>query len=186
MKIIFGLGNPGKKYIFSRHNAGFIVLDYLAELYSLRFKNSSIYKANIARINIKGQEVIMVKPLTFMNNSGQCIKKVIFGYGLDIANIIVVYDDVDLALGKIRFRISGGSAGHQGMFSIIEYLSTEVISRLRIGVGRPENNGELINYVLSSFTAQEKVVLKDVLSRAVNFCKDWVDKDSRFLMQEYN
>ena len=181
------MGNPGKKYIFSRHNVGFMVLDYLSRKYSSRFRKSFVYSAGIARIRVKNEDVILAKPLMFMNNSGRCVKKIVLHFGADIQKIIIAYDDVDLTLGKIRFRVSGGSAGHRGMSSVIESLATNAINRVRIGIGRPAGDGvELADYVLSFFTLHQKAVLENALERAAACCIDWVNEDPLYLMQKYN
>ena len=185
MRVIVGLGNPGKRYTATRHNAGFAVLDELAKECFVRFKRSLINSAYIAKINKEGQQVLLIKPATFMNNSGVCVKKVIKRYGVKIDDVLVVYDDADLKLGAIRFRMKGSSAGHKGMSSVMEYLGTDLIQRIRIGIGRPENSN-LSDYVLSGFAGSEKEIFRTAVEKASRCCWDWIDKEANFVMQECN
>lgn len=182
-----GLGNPGKKYLNNRHNIGYMVLDRLVETKALNFRRSLSWGAKIARVKIKGETVLFVKPLTFMNNSGRCVKKFYEKYNLDFQNILAVYDDVDLDLGRIKFRIKGSSAGHKGMDSIMDALGTDQIHRIKIGIGKPqEGNEDLVDYVLSDFDQDQIKVLKRLIPKAAECCWDWIDKSPDFLMRKYN
>ena len=129
MKIIFGLGNPGQQYKNNRHNIGYMIVDELVRLGNTKLKNSFRLSAHVAKSNISGQDVMFVKPRTFMNRSGECVRKCLAYYKIDICDILIAYDDVDLKLGDVRFRGKGTSGGHRGMESIIsafliEYLFT--------------------------------------------------------------
>ena len=152
MKAIFGLGNPEKKYEKTRHNAGFIVIDKIAEELSLTWGREDKLKALIA----KKDDLLLVKPQTFMNNSGGCIRAVKDFYKLESSKILVVHDDVDLPFGKIKLQIGASSAGHNGVSDIIEKLGTQEFWRLRIGVGRPENaEFDVTDWVLGDLTPEE-------------------------------
>ncbi|MCM8823113.1 MAG: aminoacyl-tRNA hydrolase [Candidatus Omnitrophica bacterium] len=188
MKLIVGLGNPGKEYIDTRHNVGFMVLDKLAQIKDFSFRKSLIFNSYIARKKFLSQEVILLKPLSWMNNSGICVKKVVKRFDLLITrDLLVVYDDVDLELGKMRFRIEGSSAGHRGMNSVIKSLNTDKICRLRIGIGRPKDESkDLSEYVLSNFTSEEREVLNRVFIKAADCCWNWIEKPLDFIMRNYN
>lgn len=185
MKIIFGLGNPGQKYRNNRHNVGFMVVDSLAASQGVIFKKSFTAKANIAKGGESQNWIFLVKPRTFMNNSGLCVKKVLNKYKISRDNILIIYDDVDLPLGAIRFRPYGSCAGHRGMASIKNELGSEEISRLRIGIGG-SNNIKLSEYVLSDFLCSEKEVLTKVIQEAVSAIGDWRNKGIDFVMKKYN
>ncbi len=185
MKVLFGLGNPGKKYLNNRHNIGHMILDNMATEQRVSFKKNILLKANSAHKNIRGQEALLVKTRTFMNNSGLCVNKVVKKYNVDLSDILIVYDDSDLEFGAIRFREKGSSGGHRGMASIINQLGTEGINRLRIGIGTPVEV-ELADYVLSDFNKSEKKELNYIIEQAVSACFDWVNNESNFLKQKYN
>lgn len=187
MRLIVGLGNPGKKYSNSRHNVGFMVLDNLAKTARLRFKKSFTMTAKLARMSSEQDNVLLVKPQSYMNNSGHCLKKICRKYKLSWKDILVVYDDVDLDLGRIKFRAEGSSAGHQGMASVISVLGTDKISRLRVGISKSLSpDGNLADYVLSDFINSERRILAEVIERASNCSLDWINKDVQSLMQKYN
>ncbi|MCM8786875.1 MAG: aminoacyl-tRNA hydrolase [Candidatus Omnitrophica bacterium] len=187
MKIIFGLGNPGIKYKNNRHNLGYMVVERCVERYkNIKFSNSNKFSAYIAKIMVDNKEIFFVKPKTFMNNSGYCVKKIITNYSVEFEDILVVYDDIDLPFGKIRFREKGGCGGHRGLLSIIESLGTEQFNRLRIGIGRPQKTDEVVNYVLSDFRPQEKKLLGLVISKAVFACYDWIFCGAKYVMANYN
>ena len=181
-----GLGNIGRRYQFTRHNIGFMIMDKIAKKYYLRFSRSLINEAYIANKELFGKEVLLVKPTTFMNRSGRSIKKIIERYEIGIEDLLVVYDDADLPLGMLRYRPKGSSGGHQGMESIIKDLGTEEIKRLRIGIGRPKDNEPLEDYVLTSFTEKEKPIIENVLDRAEQCCYDWLSENEELIMQRYN
>lgn len=187
MKAIVGLGNPGKKYAATRHNVGFAVLDELARREMLRFKKSFVLKAVVAQKTILDECVLLVKPATFMNNSGECVKKVFRRYKLASSDVFFVYDDVDLGLGKMRFKSDGSTAGHKGMASAIAALGTNAIDRLRIGIGRPQSEAaDIADYVLSRFLPQELTAINHAIARAAQCCYDWLREDDDYLMRTYN
>jgi PTH1 family peptidyl-tRNA hydrolase len=173
MKIIFGLGNYGQKYKNNRHNIGWMVVDSLVNAQGLNFKRSFRFTAFVTKAKIDNQDVLLVKPRTFMNNSGLCVKKLFKCYKIPAGDVLVVYDDVDLKPGQIRFKKEGSSGGHRGMASVIEALGTENINRLRVGIGRDSGLDTSI-YVLADFSRQEKEMLPEVITEAVSICRDWV------------
>ena len=165
MKIIAGLGNPGVRYQWTRHNVGFQALDHLAELKRIviatrRFK--SIY----GRGRIGSQEVLLVKPYTFMNLSGEAVKRVVDFFGASPEDLIVVHDDLDLPLGKLRFKQKGGDGGHQGIRSITEALESNMFLRLKLGIGRPPGGMDPADYVLQTLNKSERVDFDHVASWA--------------------
>ncbi len=172
-KIIVGLGNPGPGYARSRHNVGFRCIDTLAAKHSLSFYQRYAH-SEVAAGRIEGMEVVLAKPRTFMNLSGNAVLGLMARHRVKPADLIVVYDDMDLPLGKVRLRGSGSAGGHRGMESIIQRIGTTEFPRLRIGIGRPagptsdgaEENGA-IRHVLGNFQPEELPMLEDVLQRAV-------------------
>ena len=185
MKIIFGLGNPGQKYKNNRHNIGYMVVEELAEQINAKFKRSLVLGAQIAKLRKGDQDVILVKSRTFMNNSGSCAKRIVAKYRAESQNVLIIYDETDLALGEIRFRQKGSCAGHRGMSSIISALGTEQINRLRVGIGGSRVQ-ELSDYVLSDFSGREKETLDETIERAICACYDWISQGADFVMRTYN
>ncbi len=165
MKIIVGLGNPGKKYERTRHNAGFLVVDALAR--SLRFDLSQEkYHALVGKGRIGDEEVLLAKPQTYMNESGRSVGSILrFTYAKP-ADLIVVHDELDLPLGAVRVKSGGGHGGHNGLRSIIEHLGSPDFIRVRVGVGRPEPGRDAADYVLSTFTPDERAVAEEAFGRA--------------------
>jgi PTH1 family peptidyl-tRNA hydrolase len=164
--LIVGLGNPGRKFERNRHNVGFMLLNRLSIKLSENFGRVES-KALVSKTTYQGERVILVKPQTFMNNSGVSVNSLVRFYQVPLENLLVVYDDVDLPLGILRIRPSGGSAGQKGMQSIIERLGMDEFPRLRIGTGRPPGRIEAADYVLQDFPAQENDILNETLDRAV-------------------
>ena len=171
MKVIVGLGNPGKKYSGTRHNIGFRVLEELARRH-LVDKEESRFDAIIGHIRIGDEKVLLVKPLTYMNLSGRAVQPLMRWFKLDLENLLVNYDDMDLSPGDLRLRMKGGSGGHKGMASIIASLGSQEFSRIRIGIGRPDY--EAINWVLGKFSAAEEKIMDEVISRAADAVECWV------------
>ena len=175
MMLIVGLGNPGIKYKNTRHNVGFMAVAYLAEANSIRF-NKSDFNSQWGKGVIHDKVVILSKPQTFMNLSGKAVKVLADFFHIETKDILVIYDDIDLELGAIRIRLGGGSGGHRGMQSIIEYLGANNFPRIRLGIGRPEKKMQgarckmqeydVADYVLTPFNSEEKDMLKQMLDRA--------------------
>lgn len=163
-----------------------MLLDRLAVKLGARFRKSFRLGGFIARAKLKNNTILLVKPATFMNNSGNCIRKVINSYKVGCERCLVVYDDVDLSLGAVRLKDKGGSAGHRGLESIIESIDSNQINRLRLGIGRPQDGGEVSDYVLSNFSSTEGELLEKVITQGVSACIDWVNLGSSFVMSNYN
>lgn len=183
--LFIGLGNPGREYRSTRHNSGFMVLDRLAERLNDSFSKFES-RALITKCKYEGSRLILAKPQTFMNDSGQSVGGLVHFYKVPISNIMVVYDDVDLPLGTLRIRPGGGSAGQKGMQSIIEKLGTDDFPRMRIGIGRPPGRMDAAAYVLQDFSKNEREILPEIFDKAVDavlsFVKDGLEK----AMTRYN
>jgi len=164
MFIITGLGNPGHEYENTRHNAGFMVVDELAKKYGILMTKRK-FKSLVGEGEILGVKVLLQKPQTYMNLSGTAVQEAVSFYKLPLSRLVVVYDDLDLPLGKIRLRLKGSAGGHRGMGSIISCLGSEEIPRLKIGIGRPEF-GDVKDYVLQPFTGAEREILEPTLKLA--------------------
>jgi len=165
MRVIFGLGNPGKDYEDSRHNIGFRVIDKLSQEHRIELNKHSC-QAWIGEGEIGKEEVFLVKPLTFVNAAGVSLLQLKQKHKTSLEDIMVISDDVNLELGKIRLARRGGDGGHKGLRSIIEFLGTEEFPRLRIGIDRPEQKIELKEYVLGEFTFREKKIIEETIDRA--------------------
>ena len=156
--LICGLGNPGRKYEKTRHNTGFMVLDELAARHGLKWKTAM--KAKVAEGRIAGQKVILAKPQTYMNLSGESVSRLAGYYGIGAAQILAVFDDVSLPLGVIRLRRSGSAGGHNGVKSLISCLGSDGFPRVKMGVGEKPEEADLIEYVLGRFPKEERKLLK--------------------------
>ena len=148
-KLIVGLGNPGDKYFETKHNVGFMLVDQMAKSLNLTFSHDKIFQADIASTFLNGEKVYFVKPTTFMNESGKAVHALLTYYGLDIEDLLVIYDDLDMEVGKIRLRAKGSAGGHNGIKSIISHLGTNVFPRIKVGVGEKPSGYDLADYVLS-------------------------------------
>jgi PTH1 family peptidyl-tRNA hydrolase len=162
MKLIVGLGNPGKQYENTRHNIGFMALDKYASENNLSFKIESRFEGLITQTTYQGEKVILFKPVTYMNLSGRAIYKVVNYYKIDIDDILIIHDDLDLPTGKMRLREKGSSGGHNGLKSIIENLNTTNFKRVKIGISKNQN--DIIDYVLGKFSKTEMELLDQALN----------------------
>ncbi len=165
MKVIVGLGNPGVRYQWNRHNVGFQVADRLAERFSILISTRR-FKALYGKGRIDSEEVVLAKPSTYMNRSGEAVKEITGFFHAPLEDLIVIHDDLDLPFGRLRFKRRGGDGGHQGVRSIIESLGGNHFIRLKIGIGRPAPGMDPADYVLTSFDKTERILLNDILSRA--------------------
>lgn len=152
--MIIGLGNPGRRYKNTRHNAGFMVVDRLAERHRIKL-NKRIYNSKVGEGVISGAHVVLAKTLRFMNLSGQAVAAMTRGYSVGAEDLIVIHDDIDIAGGKIKLKHKGGDAGHKGIRSVIEHLGTRDFTRIRVGVGKPEQGEDTVGYVLGRFGRDE-------------------------------
>ena len=167
MILVAGLGNPGAQYANTRHNVGFDTLDYLAATYRIPL-NRVRHKALAGEGLIQGQKVMLAKPQTYMNLSGEAIQELAHYFKIPPSDILIIYDDIDLAVGKIRIRPSGSAGTHNGMRSIVERLGTTAFPRVRIGVGKPPPGWQLADYVLSRFQEEEKKLVLAAIERAAD------------------
>ncbi|MBN2120745.1 MAG: aminoacyl-tRNA hydrolase [Candidatus Omnitrophica bacterium] len=182
MRLIIGLGNPGTRYRNTRHNIGFMTLDGLAKMLKARFYKNIYLKADIA----KKEDLILVKPHTFMNLSGFTVRKTIDKFRLELSDFLVICDDLNLPLGKLRLRKSGSSGGHKGLSSIIESLQAEHFARLRIGIDRPPSEIDSSSFVLSKFLKEEQPCIKQSIENACQCALDWATRDIEKVMAEFN
>lgn len=184
MYIIVGLGNPGKKYENTRHNIGFITIDHLAEKYDIRVDRLK-FKSLIGEGRIGREKVLLVKPQTYMNLSGEAVREVAAYYKVDMEKIIVIYDDLDLEAGTLRIRKFGSAGTHNGMKSVVYQLKSDRFPRIRIGIGM-EDRGDIIDFVIGGFTKKEKEVLEPAIDRAVYAIEAIVSGDVDLAMNRYN
>ena len=183
MKLIVGLGNPGAKYRGTRHNIGFAVLDELAARRQVSFESAPV-DALIAKVR-GADEVLLAKPLTFMNASGEAVGALLRYYKIEIADLLVVVDDVQLPLGKLRARVRGSAGGHNGLKSIVAHVG-DAFSRLRIGVGRGDPRRDLADHVLTRFDADEAAEVERVTSRAADAAEMFVTSGIGAVMNGFN
>ena len=167
MKVIVGLGNPGGSYARSRHNVGFRVVDQLAERHRLRFSRRE-FKSQVAEGKIDDERVLLMKPQTYMNLSGEAVQRARRELRVEPEGFLVIYDDLDLAVGRLRVARSGGAGGHHGVESIIEALGSKGFPRIRVGIGRPGNRGANVDYLLDSLTTDEVSTLSASIARAAD------------------
>lgn len=182
MKLVFGLGNPEKKYEKTRHNCGFRAIDFYAKKNNLNFKNkfNSSYTENI----VNGEKIVLVKPLTYMNLSGNSVREFVNFYNIELKDLLIIYDDVDFEIGTFKIKRGGSSGGHNGIKNIIENLKTEDIQRIRIGISK--NSIPLMDYVLGKFSTDEDKLLESILPTISNVIDDFATKDINQLMEKYN
>lgn len=183
MKIIIGLGNPGKEYENTRHNVGFMFVDEVAKANALTFSLDKAKRAQLAVGVIKGEKVVLVKPITYMNLSGEALRLVMDYYKVDSSDVIVINDDLDLPVGKIRIRANGSSGGHNGLKSIIANIKTQEFKRIKIGI---DKKGDIIDYVLGNFSKTEKEEINKVLDIAPRIIDDYLSDSFVNLMSKYN
>ncbi len=183
MKLIVGLGNPGKKYEHTRHNMGFEVVDLFSELAQIDIDKES-FKGLVGRGKVFDEDVFLLKPQTFMNLSGESVREIVSYFKIDVDDILVIYDDMALEPGKIRLRPSGSSGGHKGIQNIIDNLGTENIKRIRVGIGEPTY--DTIDYVLSKPSKEERVLIDEAIVNAANAIKDMLKTNFDKTMSKYN
>jgi PTH1 family peptidyl-tRNA hydrolase len=184
LKLIVGLGNPGRDYEHTRHNVGFQVTEELARRYRVTLKNHAKWKARAVKIPDIGDGVLLAEPTTFMNLSGWAVRELATFHKLAPSDLLIIYDDADLPLGRLRLRPGGSAGGHNGLKSIIQELATSEFPRLRVGVGRQE--GELRNHVLGRFDADEKPQIDRAVQRAADAAEVFVRESILAAMNKYN
>ena len=186
MKIIVTLGNPGSKYSNTRHNAGFIFGDKLAEKLSCSFSQENKFKSEIAKGEYNSQAVWIIKPQTFMNLSGESLRAFINFYKTDIKDFLIVYDDISLPVGTIRFKANGSSGGHNGIKSIIQHIGTDVFDRLKIGIGPQPPFMKAEDFVLGQFSQEQRTALDETLDKALEGVLFLIDNDLYQAQNKYN
>jgi PTH1 family peptidyl-tRNA hydrolase len=191
MKLIVGLGNPGKAYAHNRHNVGFQCLNYFAKLHSVRFDRRQC-QAKVGLGKLRGEKLLLAKPGTFVNLSGKSVAGLVHKHNIPLSDLLVIYDDLDLPLGKIRLRQSGSSGGHKGMNSIISALGSEDFPRIRVGIGRPQaeeqsvSEDAIVNYVLSDFSPQEETIIKSVIVTVAEAIDCFLTQGIEAAMSKFN
>ena len=184
--LIVGLGNPGAEYAKTRHNAGFLLVEKLAEQWQAVWANERKFVARVAKAERNGRKVLLCEPQTFMNLSGESVGALVNFYQLPLGKILVAVDDADLPFGEIRLRKSGSSGGHHGLESIEQHLASREFARLRIGIGRKDSSRQITNYVLGKFEVGESELLKKVLERATAQVEIWLMSGIEKAMSQFN
>lgn len=183
--LIVGLGNPGKQYEDTRHNIGFWVIDELARRWNItQFKMER--KAFVADGIISGKRVLLAKPQTYMNLSGQAVRGLVDFYKLDIEHFVVAHDDLDVPLGSLRLRQAGSAGGQNGVKDIIRHLGTQDFKRVRLGIGRPAGRMDISAYVLQAFAGDDAITARQVVDRACDSIETWLKTDFETAMNRYN
>jgi PTH1 family peptidyl-tRNA hydrolase len=185
LKIIVGLGNPGREYTRNRHNVGYQIVNLLAKSHGLSFDRRQA-KARLAQGTIVGQRVVLVKPRVFMNESGGPVARVARFYKVQPADMLVIFDDLDLPIGRTRLRPHGGTGGHKGMASVIKHLGNGDFPRLRVGIDRPPGKMDPASYVLQNFSAEQEEMMVKVRERAVVAVETWLAQGIGAAMNEFN
>lgn len=183
MLLIVGLGNPGAQYENTRHNIGFKVIDNIAKEYNIEI-NRQKFKGVYGEGFINGEKVILLKPSTYMNLSGESIREVVDFYKLSNEDVIVIYDDISIDVGRLRIREKGSAGGHNGIKSIIAHLGTDVFPRIKVGVGQP--NVDLVNYVLGKFSDEEMEVLSESIDASTKAVSEMIKEDVKTAMNKFN
>jgi len=193
LNLIIGLGNPGKAYAHNRHNIGFRCINHMDRLHSISMKQHQC-RSQVGTGEIAGVEVLLAKPKTFVNLSGEAVGRLMRKYNIATDNLIVIYDDLDLPLGKLRLRPGGSAGGHKGINSIISALGSKVFCRIKVGIGRPTkedgtlvtDEGNIVGYVLSDFTPQEEAIIKPAIARIAEAIKCIITEGITAAMNKFN
>ncbi|SMO81105.1 aminoacyl-tRNA hydrolase [Melghirimyces algeriensis] len=185
MKVIVGLGNPGLKYAHTRHNIGFWVLDQLGEEWGIPIQKEK-WNAQVGEGHIRGEKVVLMKPETYMNLSGESVRPAMDWLKCGLDQLLVIYDDLDLPPGRVRLRLKGSSGGHRGVQSIIDHLGTNQWKRIKLGIGRPTPPMTVPDYVLSRFTDEEEPLIADALESSVEAVKAWMEHPFEEVMNQFN
>ena len=185
MKIIVGLGNPGKEYEKTRHNIGFMAVEKLAEIMDINI-NKNKFNGLVGEGLYNGEKIMLIKPQTFMNLSGNCVQEAASFYKVDTEDIIVIYDDIDIEFGKIRVRPNGSPGTHNGMRNITERLQTQNFPRIRVGAGRPKEGQQLYEFVLSQFDDEEMEIIQNSIKNAANAAVEITKNGLLKAMNQFN
>ena len=184
MKLIVGLGNPGKDYENTRHNVGFMVMDRLSDVMNVSISTTK-FKGEYVKFKYHGEDVILLKPMTYMNNSGESVRQVMDYFKIDVEDLLVVYDDMDMPVGKLRLRQSGSAGGHNGVKSIIAHVGTQSFQRIRVGIDRSKYI-KVVDYVLSRFQKDEQPLIDQGVEDAVKAIETYLNKGFVAAMNVYN
>ena len=185
MKLIVGLGNPGREYELTRHNIGFMAIDELAKRWNISL-NEQKFKGVFGAGFVNGEKVMLLKPLTYMNLSGESIRPLMDYYKIDVEDFVVLYDDLDIPVGKLRLRMKGSAGGHNGVKSTISHLGTQEFQRIRMGIDRPKNGMKVVDYVLGRFTSEEIPDVNHSIEKAADACEEWLNKPFLQIMNTFN
>ena len=185
MKLIVGLGNPGPEYGRTRHNMGFKVIDKLSAKYSIEV-NHSKFKGMYGTGLINGEKIILFKPYTYMNLSGEAVEQIAAFYKVDLEDLIVIYDDIDIAPGLIRIRKSGSAGSHNGMKSVTQMMGSTAFPRVRVGTGKPDNTDHLIEYVIGAIDEDEKPLLEEGIQKAADAVSMIIEENIDLAMNRFN
>jgi peptidyl-tRNA hydrolase, PTH1 family len=186
LRLIVGLGNPGKEYALTRHNMGFLVVQRLAEQFRLKFHRQASCQGMVAENRKSESPFLLLLPLTFMNHSGIAVKKILNTHSVGQEHILVVCDDWNLDFGQLRIRRQGSAGGHHGLESIIERVGSNQFPRLRVGIGAPFRNKTATDYVLAEMTSREQDELDEVLNAAADCCQAWLTQEFAKVMNQFN
>ncbi len=184
MKLIVGLGNPGREYEGTRHNCGFMVIDKLAEKLNVSVDQNK-FKGLYVKFKYHGEDVILLKPQTYMNLSGESVSTLMQFFKIEIEDLLVIYDDLDMPVGKLRLRKTGSAGGHNGIKNIIVHLNSQDFKRIRVGIDRHKYM-KVVDYVLSRFTKEETDAINQGIENAVNAIIDYLDHGFDYIMNRYN
>ena len=184
MKLIVGLGNPGKEYAGTRHNCGFMVIDRLASKLNVNVDQNK-FKGLYAKVKYHGEDIILLKPQTYMNLSGESVNAVMNFFKIDKEDLLVIYDDLDMPVGKLRLRKTGSAGGHNGIKNIILHTGSQNFNRIRVGIDRSKYI-KVVDYVLSRFSKVESEAIEQGIENAANAVLDYLDNDFNHAMNYYN
>ena len=185
MKIIIGLGNPGRQYEDTRHNAGFMVLDKFADKHGVDISKAR-FNALLGEVFVNGEKVVLVKPMTYMNNSGQAVGEVLNFYKPDLEDIIVVVDDIEIELGMLRIRAKNGKGTHNGLKSIYAHLKTDDYAKMKLGVGKFKRDMDLADFVLARPSKEDDEIIDDLIDRAVDALDEFTASPIDIVMNKFN
>lgn len=186
-KMIVGLGNPGDRYDKTKHNMGFMALDLLAKEYQIEFKMEKTFIAEVGQFFVNGEKVFLVKPQTFMNESGRSVQPLLTYFNIEPENLTVIFDDLDSPVGRVRLRQKGSSGGHNGIKSILTHVGTDHFNHIKIGIGRPKNGMKVVQHVLAKFDKEDAELAQTGIFKAVDAVKYYLENnDFTKTMNKYN
>ncbi len=186
-KMIVGLGNPGDRYDKTKHNMGFMALDLLAKEYQIEFKMEKTFIAEVGQFFVNGEKVFLVKPQTFMNESGRSVQPLLTYFNIEPENLTVIFDDLDSPVGRVRLRQKGSSGGHNGIKSILTHVGTDHFNHIKIGIGRPKNGMKVVQHVLAKFDKEDAELAQNGIFKAVDAVKYYLENnDFTKTMNKYN